>query len=91
MAYEKRSNEGVLFANDKGDNPKRPDFKGTLILPDGHEVEIVAWDREGKSSGKRYLSLKLGNYTSPRQSAHDQAKANGYQPQSLDVDAGVPF
>jgi uncharacterized protein (DUF736 family) len=91
MAYEKRNNEGVLFENNKGDNPKRPDYKGTLTLPDGHEVEIVAWEKEGKNSGKRFLSLKLGNYTSPRQTAHDQAKANGYQPQSLDVDAGVPF
>ena len=91
MAYEKRSNEGVLFLNDKGDNPKRPDYKGTLMLPDGHEVEIVAWEKEGKNSGKRFLSLTLGNSTSPRQTPHEMAKANGYTPQSLDVDAGVPF
>lgn len=67
MAYEKRSNEGALFANNKGDNPSRPDYKGALVLPNGHEVELVAWVKVGKNSGKEFLSLKIGNYTSPKQ------------------------
>ena len=33
--YTPQPNTFSLFANDKGDNPKRPDYKGDIILPDG--------------------------------------------------------
>jgi uncharacterized protein (DUF736 family) len=89
MAYEKRNNEGTLFPNNKGDNPKRPDYKGALVLPDGHEVELVAWLKTGKNSGKEFLSLKIGNYTSPQQgSAPPKARAKTFD----DIqDNEVPF
>ncbi len=92
MPYEKRPCTGTLFYNNKGDNERRPDMKGTLVLSNGLEVEISAWKKTSRN-GKEFLSLKLGNYTQPRQSAHEQDKANGHQPQSsLDgLKDDIPF
>ena len=35
----------LLFNNDKGDNPKRPDLRGQLCLPDGTNAQISAWKK----------------------------------------------
>jgi len=35
----------LLFNNDKGDNPKRPDLRGQVCLPDGTVANISAWKR----------------------------------------------
>jgi uncharacterized protein (DUF736 family) len=67
-------------------------MKGTLVLDTGLEVEISAWKKTSKN-GNEFLSLKLGNYTQPRQSAHEQAKSDGYQSQgALDgLKDDIPF
>jgi hypothetical protein len=39
-----------LFKNDKGDNPKRPDYTGNANV-DGIEFRISGWIREG-ANGK---------------------------------------
>jgi len=45
----------VLFKNDKGDNPKRPDYRGKLYLA-GEEYKLSAWIKEQKDgSGKKYM------------------------------------
>ena len=56
--YTPQPNTFTLFANDKGDNPKRPDYKGDIIMPDGTKMRLSAWVKEGKS-GKRFLSGKV--------------------------------
>lgn len=50
-------NEGkfVLFRNDKGDNPKRPDYRGSFVL-DGVEFELSGWIRESKKDGSKFIS-----------------------------------
>ena len=47
MAEYDNSNTFVLFKNDKGDNPKRPDYTGTANV-DGIEFSISGWIREGQ-------------------------------------------
>lgn len=42
------TNTFTLFKNDKGDNPKRPDYTG-LANVDGIEFRISGWIREGKN------------------------------------------
>lgn len=52
---------GALFPNDKGDNPKRPDLRGSIEI-DGVKFWCSAWTRtadKGKHAGKKFLSLKL--------------------------------
>jgi hypothetical protein len=56
--YTPQPNTFTLFANDKGDNPKRPDYRGDIILPDGTKMRLSAWVKEGQS-GKKFLSGKV--------------------------------
>ena len=55
---EKYDNSGVLFKNDKGDNPKRPDYRGSLAVA-GVDYNISGWIRESKKTGDKFLSLKV--------------------------------
>lgn len=55
---DKYDNSGVLFKNDKGDNPKRPDYRGSISVV-GVDYNISGWIRESKKSGDKFLSLKV--------------------------------
>lgn len=66
--YTPQPNSFSLFANDKGDNPKRPDYKGDIIMPDGTKMRLSAWIRESQG-GKKYLSGKV----EPMQDRQDSA------------------
>ena len=49
---------GVLFKNDKEGNEKRPDYTGKVQV-EGTEYRLAAWIKEGRTSGQKFLSLKL--------------------------------
>lgn len=49
------TNTFVLFKNEQGDNPKRPQYRGTLNVK-GVEFNISAWVRESKQTGKKFMS-----------------------------------
>ena len=53
--YEHKTNNGSMFPNDKGDNNKRPDYKGSINI-EGTLYTISAWKNEA-NSGKKYLGL----------------------------------
>ena len=48
---------GVLFIQDKGDNPKRPALKGNLEI-EGQKYDLVCWD-EVSRKGTKYYSVKI--------------------------------
>ncbi len=48
---------GALFKNDKGDNPKRPDYRGTCKLG-GVVYGMAAWIAADRS-GKNYLQIRF--------------------------------
>ena len=54
MPYD---NEGkfVLFNNDKGNNPKRPDYRGSFTL-EGVEYELSGWKRKSNKDGTEFIS-----------------------------------
>lgn len=60
MQYD-NTNSGILTRNDKGDNEKRPDYKGSINI-NGQEYWLSAWIRTGgegsKLAGQKYMSLK---------------------------------
>jgi hypothetical protein len=66
---------GALFKNDKGDNPKRPDYTGNYTHSDGVEFKVSAWIKEGKN-GTKFMSFKMQEKETkpepnkPTQSAH---------------------
>lgn len=47
----------VLFVNDKGDNPKRPDYWGRLTLA-GTEYKLAGWKKTNDKQGT-FLSIKV--------------------------------
>ena len=55
MAEYDNNLSGVLFKNDKGDNEKRPDYKGSAEI-DGVQYWVSAWIRDG-AKGK-FMSMK---------------------------------
>lgn len=61
QAYD-NTNSGILTINDKGDNPARPDRKGSINV-DGVEYWVSGWIKDGregtKLEGQKYMSLKL--------------------------------
>lgn len=65
---EQRDNSGALFKNDKGDNDKRPDYRGDCLI-DGTKYEIAAWIKDGRKGKFMSLSFKVAE---ERQKQHDQ-------------------
>jgi len=57
MAYEHNDNSGSIFVNDKGDNPNRPDMKGSAKI-DGKLYWVSAWSKK-KENGEKWLSLSV--------------------------------
>jgi uncharacterized protein (DUF736 family) len=49
---------GALFKNDKGDNPKRPDYKGSYTDGEGHEFWVSAWVKDSQK-GEKFMSLSM--------------------------------
>ena len=57
MAYEMKEGEFTLFVNNKGDNQKRPDRRGELMIG-GKLYRLSGWIRESKPDGKTFLCGK---------------------------------
>jgi hypothetical protein len=73
---------GVLFKNDKGDNEKRPDYKGSAEI-EGVQYWVSAWIKEG-AKGK-FMSMKYERKEQQAQAAPAQ------QQTAASYDKGAPF
>jgi len=51
MSYEMKPGQGSIFKNDKKTEEKHPDYKGSIMTPDGKECWISMWVKrpEGKT------------------------------------------
>lgn len=76
MSQYDNTNTGVLFINDKGDNPKRPDRKGSLNI-EGVDYWLSGWVRE--KDGKPYMQLKAER--KEQQSNYARQKMHGSESQ----------
>ena len=94
MAYEMKPGQGSAFKNDKKTEDWHPAYKGKVMLPDGsvHWLDVTP---KKTAKGDTWVSVKIGNKIQEAApdavilvSAHDLAKANGYQPQQ---DTDIPF
>lgn len=74
---------GALFKNDKGDNPKRPDYRGSAEV-NGQQFWLSAWLKKSKD-GKPFMSLAF--------EAKDEKPVadRGRQDAADDFDDDVPF
>jgi len=78
MAEQKYDNTNTftLFKNDQGDNPKKPNYTGTLNS-EGVEFRLAGWIREGKSG--KFISGTI------------QLKDGDIKPKKQEIDEDVPF
>jgi uncharacterized protein (DUF736 family) len=58
MEYD-NTNRGSLFKNDRKDDAKFPDYKGSINV-DGTEYWLSAWIKVSKD-GNKFMSLSLKN------------------------------
>jgi len=57
LAYD-NTNTGIIKRNDKGDNPNRPDYKGSLDV-EGKQYWVAGWLRRRMDDGTPFLSIKI--------------------------------
>jgi len=69
----------ALFKNDKGDNPKRPDYRGRLTL-NGVEYKVSMWERQDKQ-GRDYLN---GTIEVKTEGAPQSARPSQFRPPESD-------
>jgi len=56
MAYELKPGQGTIFKNDKkSDN--HPDYRGTIKTPDGKDLDLSLWVKEGQKG--KYFSVSV--------------------------------
>lgn len=55
MSYD-NTNTAVIFKNNKKENEKHPDYRGTINV-DGRELEISLWIKDGKAG--KFFSGKI--------------------------------
>lgn len=89
MQYD-NTNSGALFLSDKGDNPKRPDRRGTINI-EGTEYWLSGWIRE--KNGKPYLSLKAERKESQSHYENSSSAKASQQSQiaTQDDEDDIPF
>ena len=86
MAFD-NDMKGAMFPNDKGDNDKRPDFRGDVTIG-GVKYSLSAWNNTAKNTGKPYISLAVSEYVErqPQQGQQQQQ-----QQQTATVVDEIPF
>lgn len=76
---------GVLFKNDKGNNEKRPDYKGSAEI-EGVHYWVSSWIRDG-AKGK-FMSMKYEKKEQQPAGTNPQVSQQAAPP---DFDEDIPF
>lgn len=87
MSNTPYNNEGriALFPNDKGANPKRPDYRGDLQL-DGVKYKISLWAKQTKDgSGRTYWAGQVEQAKDGDRGAGDTIPKRAEQTQTTTV------
>jgi hypothetical protein len=70
--YVHKDNRGSMFENDRIENDKSPDFKGSINV-NGTVYWINGWKNGGEQGKKRYLSLSVQKQDDHMRDGRDQA------------------
>lgn len=84
MAEYDNNMRGVLFSNDKGDNPKRPDMTGNLEI-NGTKYRVSAWNKTSQKTGNPFLSFVVEEDDGSRRQPQQSSPAQG------DINDSIPF
>ena len=76
MAEYDNTNSGMMYRNDRKQEPKHPDFQG-FVNVEGVEYWLSGWVKEGrpgsKFDGRKFFSLSLKRKDAPPEDARAQA------------------
>lgn len=86
MAEYDNNLSGVLFKNDKGDNEKRPDYKGSAEI-EGVQYWVSAWIRDGAKGKFMSMKYERKEQQSAKPAATTAVASAGYGA----VDDDIPF
>lgn len=81
MAQENKPKSFIMFPNDYATKDSHPQWKGKIVLEDGSEEQIVAWEKTS-AKGVRFLSGKFEPFRaqqSDNQAAQQGSTAQGSQ------------
>ncbi len=87
--------EFIVSQNDKGDNPKRPDYRGEVKIA-GTTYELAAWKRTKQGTDRKFVSGKLTikvpkAIEGANQGAEQPKPAPNPAPRAENLDEDVPF
>lgn len=88
--FTQKDMEGALFKNEKKESDKHPDYTGSVTIK-GDKFNLAAWITVSKTSGKKYMNLKLTPWG--QKSTKQPAQASGGQSGQDEpfVDDEIPF
>jgi hypothetical protein len=85
MAFEHKPGSFSLFKNDKGDNDKRPDYRGDGMDLNGQPIEVAAWLKKGNKGTFMSCTMK------PAQGAKPAEKKPSGGSKFDDMESDIPF
>jgi hypothetical protein len=88
MTEYDRTDTFVLFKNDKGDNPKRPDYTGTINI-DGTDYKLAAWIKDGKKG--KFMTGKIGDEVEEKKEESRPQQQGRQAPPEDSFDDDIPF
>ena len=71
MAYEQKPGDIAIFRNDRKENDRHPDWKGTMVTLAGEVLEVAVWEKGGKGT------MLAGKVSEPRQRRDDAQSFRG--------------
>jgi hypothetical protein len=77
-------NSGALFKNDRKEQPKHPDYNGSITI-DGREYWLSAWIKEGQKG--KFMSLAA----KPKEERQERREQPRQQQRGGHADDDVPF
>jgi hypothetical protein len=86
MAEYDNNLSGVLFKNVKGDNEKRPDYKGSAEI-EGVQYWVSAWIRDGAKGKFMSMKYEAKEVQAAKPAPKPAAASAGYG----DIDSEIPF
>ena len=67
MAYEQKPGDIAIFQERDKRNDKAPDWKGTLLTPDGQKLQVALWRKSDTMLAGRVEQPRRNDDANPRQ------------------------
>lgn len=91
MAYQRKPGDFSLNKNDKGDNPKRPDYRGEGLDLSGQPIELSVWVKDGPKGEWFSGVIKPRQERKAKEEPAEPKKGGSSRVGSADLEDDIPF